>query len=364
MRLAPVDRSGRSVPAVSARETIPAAFFRELHQTFQRAVERTTGAIDRFYAIGGYTVELSFAGPSLIPSVTPAFEHLAAEPIENPALTVCLWDSASTGTEMPPPPWEEADYVARGEIRGYSNEHIHTVFHPGSGVLGILDARQDLALFWIRDARQLPSYESAVPLRPILHRWMRGHGRQLVHGGAVGTRTGGVLLAGRGGSGKTTTALACASSELAYLGDDYCMVANDSIPFVYSLYSSAKLDGSGIRRFPHLTAAISNPDRLDTEKAVLFLSSFAPVVTADGLPAKAILLPQITERFETVLKKASRAACLAALAPSTIFQSAGADSRDFENLSRFVRQVPSYVLELGTDICSIAATVSGFLSEV
>ena len=112
MRLAPVDPSRRTVSPVRAEETVPAAFFQELYQTFQLAERRTKGSINRFYAIGGHSIQLRFAGPSLIPLITPAFEHLATEPTQNPALTVSLWDSASTGTEMPPPPWEETDYLS------------------------------------------------------------------------------------------------------------------------------------------------------------------------------------------------------------------------------------------------------------
>ena len=186
---------------VKAEGTSPATFFKKAYQTFQQAEKLAGGPVNRFYTIAGYTIQLRFAGPALIPFITPALEHLTAEPGSTPALTVCLWDSASTRTKMPPPPWSADDYIARGEVRGYNNDHIHTFFHVGAGALSMLDTRQDLALHWIRDARQLPYYESAAPLRAILHWWMRNHGCQLVHGGAVGTPLGGVLLAGRGGSG-------------------------------------------------------------------------------------------------------------------------------------------------------------------
>ena len=184
-------------PSVKAEETSPAAFFEQVYHTFQQAERLAGGSVDRLYTIGGYTIQLRFAGPVLIPFITPALEHLAAKPGSAPVLTVCLWDSVSTGTKTPPPPWSADDYIARGEIRGYNNDHIHTVFHVGAGVLSMLDTRQDLALHWVRDARQFPYYESAAPLRAILHWWMRNHGRQLVHGGAVGTSMGGVLLAGK-----------------------------------------------------------------------------------------------------------------------------------------------------------------------
>jgi hypothetical protein len=84
---------------------------------------------------------------------------------------------------------------------------------------------------------------------------------------------------------------------------------------------------------------------------------------ASGFPIRAIVLPQIAHRQETRLKKAPPAASLAALAPSTIFQSAGADRRDFHNLVTFVREVPSYALELGTELPGIRHAVLNLLSR-
>jgi hypothetical protein len=349
-------------PSVKAKETRPAAFFEQVYHAFQQAERLAGGPVDRFYTIGGYTVRLRFAGPALVPFITPALEHLATESGSTPALTVCLWDSASTHTGMPPPPWSADDYIARGQVRGYNNDHIHTVFHLGSGVFSMLDVRLNLALYWVHDAHQLPYYESAAPLRAILHWWMRDHGRQLVHGGAVGTSIGGVLLAGKGGSGKSTTTLACLGSKLAYVSDDYCLLATDSTPYAYSLYNSAKLDAEGVQRFPHLALAISNADRLDVEKALLFLNEFPPVRVVSGFPIRAILLPRITGLSETRLREGSYAASLRALAASTIFQLPSAGRKDFETMAKFVKQVPCYILELGRDIATIPHVILDLLS--
>jgi hypothetical protein len=358
-----MDRSGRIDASVQAEDTRPAAFFQEAYQAFQRAEEAAGGPADRFYNIGEYMVRLRFAGSALIPFITPALEHLAAKHGSAPALTVCLWDRASTHTEMPPCPWATDDYDARGEVRDYNNDRIHIAFHLGAGVLSMLDTRLDLALCWIRDARQLPYYRSAAPLLTILHWWMRNRGRQLGHAAAVGTPRGGVLIPGKSGSGKSTIALACLHSELLYIGDDYVLLSGQPIPFAYSLYNSAKLDPDHIKRFPHLWPTVSNPGRLDKEKALIFLHNHYPHKVTMGFPVRAILLPCITGLPETRLEKASPAASLIALAPSTIFRLPGARHEAFQNLADFVKQVPSYVLELGTDLVKIPGVILGLLSE-
>lgn len=350
--------------AMSAASQVarPEAFLDEIDNTFQRAQDAVGHAVDRFYNIGGYRVRLRFAGPALLEGVTPALQHLAIPPTATPHLTVCIWDSVSTGTEMPPPPWTADDYLARGEIRGYNNERMYTAFHVGANTLNMLDRQQDRAFYWIRDARDLPYYESGSPLRTILHWWMGDHGRQYTHAAAIGTPEGGVLLAGKGGSGKSTTALSCLHSPLVYAGDDYCLLRLDADPYVYSLYNSAKLKPDNIERLPHLVPYISNAGRLGPEKALLFLQRHFPEKIVKGFAVRAILLPRVTGRPDTTLSPASAIAGLSALAPSTIFQLSGAGRKAFVEMSDFVRRLPCYYLELGTDLSQIPGVILSLLN--
>ena len=59
---------------------------------------------------------------------------------------------------------------------------------------------------------------------------------------AVGQAAGGVLLVGAGGSGKSTCALSCLTSDLLYAGDDYVAVELRPEPRVLSLFCSGKLE--------------------------------------------------------------------------------------------------------------------------
>ncbi len=345
----------------STEHSRPAAFFKTLDQTFQQAEKAAGGPVDRHYRIGGHPIRCRFAGAALVSPIKSALEHLATKRVAAPKLTICLWDSVSTSTRMPAPPWEASDYVARGEVRGYNDERFHTVFDLGTGILSMLDTKRNVALYWIRDAHEVAYYESAAPLRTILHRWMRTRGRQLVHAGAVGTPAGGVLLAGKGGSGKSTTALACVNDGFGYVSDDYCLVATDPSPYAFSLYNSAKVDAEGAQRFPRLATAITNENRLNTEKAVLYLAQSRVVKTEECIPIRAVLLPRIGDCPETTLSETTCAEGLKELAASTIFQLPGAGEEDLEAIGRFVRQVPSYVLNLGRDVAGISRAVSEVL---
>ena len=348
------------------------SFFQTLHAWYNH-ITRTTGTVDRFFTIGGYTICLSFATEDMAGQLTPALAHLKTSAIDDPALTICLWDNASTQTQLPgllPAfmrsfQWYWHEYLdPRQNVQPLCSDRFQTRFNLGANVFSSLDTKQNLALYWIEDLMRLPYWEKGSPLQAILNWWTSAHQRQYVHAAAVGTSTGGVLLAAKGGSGKSTSALACLNSELTYASDDYCLVATDPAPYVYSLYNSAKLKGAAdLERFPHLAPLLSNGDRLHEEKAMIFLKQHFPEKVVSGFPIRAILVPKITGQQDTKLTRSTAIAALKALAPSTLFQLSGSGQSSMQTMSSLVKQVPCYTLELGTDISQIPEVILEFLSS-
>jgi len=343
-------------------ENKPFSFFETTSKVFQET-HRNVEIINRFYSVGGYPVKLQFAGHALIPLLTPALDHLVIDQTPSPSLTICLWDSESTGTYMPSPPWSLEDYFARGEIKDYNNNNIFTACNKGSGALSILNKNFSTGLWWIRNACEVPFYESGSPLLMLFHWWLRHKQCQVVHAGAVGTKDAGVLLVGKGGSGKSSTTITCLNSELLYAGDDYCILTTTSVPSVFSLYSSGKLDANHIKKFPHLLPIVNNKDRTDVEKPLLFFNQHYSEKIVKKFPIRAIFLPRITGLPDTTLTPTTQAVALKALAPNTLFQLLGADSLTFHEIAKFVRQVPCYYLNLGTELDKIPLVISKFLSE-
>ena len=337
-------------------------YFQSVYDLFKSSQEKT-GPVERSYNIGGYHVRLSFAGSALL-SLTKAIEHLAADDHAAPDLTICLWDSESTGQRMIARPWHESDFLARGVIHGYNTERIYTAFQHGSGAVNVLDKERNLAVFWAPDSK-LPYWEYGSPLRSILHWWLLSQGLQLVHAAAVGNSNGGVLIGGKGGSGKSTTALTCLESDLKYIGDDYTLLGLDAgRPVVHSLYNSAKLNSDHVQRFPALLPKVANPDRLADEKALLFVNEHYPAKVAIQLPVRAVLLPRVTGLPETSWKRVSVAMTLAALAPSTIFQLPRAGGEAFQFLAAFIRRLPCFSLEVGTNLSTIPPVIEELLAGI
>lgn len=349
--------------ASEAEQKDPLSFFNTVYALYETA-ETAGGCIDRFYCIAGYKIRLRFAGSALIPYMTPALAHLATEPVSDPALTVCLWDSTSTNVVMPPPPWRRNQYhPKRGEIMGFNTERIHTSFQWGAYALSLLDNERNLGIYWVDTTEQIPYWETGSPLRTIFNVWLSQRGIQLVHAGAVGIPSGGVLLVGKGGSGKSTTALTCLNSELFYASDDYSLIQSEPNPTVFSIYSTGKKNADDVERLPFLGSAISNRERLESEKALYFINDHFPEKILPSFPLKAILVPRITGKTDTTLTATSPAAALTALAPSTMLQLAGAGKEACQLMMKALTQVSCYYLELGTDLKQIPEVILQLLSK-
>ncbi|MCX6624958.1 MAG: serine kinase [Acidobacteria bacterium] len=333
---------------------------------------RQSPVVDRLFRIGGRAIRFRFASPGLAASLTRAFAHLAADEAE-PELTISLWDADAPGG---PPPlllkaylsavasnwWEFLN--ARGELLEFHCPPLMGAYHPGSEVFSLLDAERDLGLYWKRNPERMPYYETGSPLRTMLHWWFREQGMQFVHAAAVGMPTGGVLLAGKGGSGKSTSALACLGSGLQYAGDDYCVASLQPRPSVFSLYNTCKLVGEAdLARFPSLDGRIWNTERAEGDKPTVFLHEHWPEQVSPGFPLKAILVPKVTGRRDTALVPASRMEALTALGPSTLAQLPSSNGQDLSYIRKLIEALPVYRLEAGTDLVQIPAVIQEFLAR-
>jgi hypothetical protein len=183
----------------------------------------------------------------------------------------------------------------------------------------------------------------------------------MIHGGAIGTERGGLLLGGKGGSGKSTTALACLDSALLYAGDDYSLVELSAPPFVHSLYNTAKVKGEAdLYRFPWMSPRICNGERIgpDAEKPMIFLHEHRPDKIITGFPLKAVVLPRFipgTKKCEVITLAPESA--FRAIAQSTVAQLTGAGSEALRAMSRIVHRVPCYLVKLGEDLSDVSKTM-------
>ncbi|MEZ5313900.1 MAG: hypothetical protein R2862_09770 [Thermoanaerobaculia bacterium] len=186
--------------------------------------------------------------------------------------------------------------------------------------------------------------DRAAPLlRPL--RWgLAAHGVEVAHAAAVALDGRALLLAGRGGSGKSTLSVAALLGGFELLGDDYVALGAEGEPHVHALFATAKLDAASLARLPELgDAAPAAP--APGEKAVLPLGPLFTDRLPSTRPLAAIVAPRLGEA--PALRRIGPAEALRRLAPSTLFQLPGSDVVAFGRLAALVRRLPAFELTVG-----------------
>lgn len=342
----------------------PREFYSAVEAAYREAALRV-GQTSLEISLADRPVQIRFASDVLADRLTRALRHNQRNsPDRNPFL-LRVWDTASTGVPAPRPPWGPHDYREQGYIRGFNEDGIRTAFHIGPNVLSMIDETAATGIFWTPDGPGLPDYQVGSPFLIVLQWWARSNGLTLMHAGAVGTEHGGVLLAGAGGSGKSTTSLACSlDRRFRYASDDYCLLQTDPEDMAFTLYNTGKLDGYSASILPALAPHFAGNGKTDDEKSILYMVDANPEALIDRLPVSAILLPTANGATETTIEPVSPGLALQALAPSTVFQLTGAGSESFKALAGLSRRVPCYRLSLSLDMRDCPDRIAQLIREL
>jgi hypothetical protein len=341
----------------------------EQREFFHAALDRAlaagakVGTIERTFALAGSVLSVRFAGDRLAQCFTPALAHLEVPPVLCPDAVFHVWDSESTGVEMVPPICSRDSFTQRGDIWGLGSRRFRSAFHWGEFAVALMDVQASIGVYWTPTAETLPYWAKASPLRSLFHWWMESKGCQLVHGAAVGSGGEAVLVTGRGGLGKSTTALSCLAHGLQYVGDDYLVVQLEPFPRVHSLYSTAKLNWNQMARFPRFAHLARSHDGPEGEKAVMYLHPELSQSIARSVRLKAILTPRIAGQPRTELVPVSPLALHRAASFTTLSQlpHAGRWTQGF--IERLVAQLPGLQLILGSEISEIPPVIEGLLAR-
>lgn len=340
-------------------------FFQETARGFDRAADKL-GKSTHDFRVAGRHMRVRIAGSALAHLIRP-LAHLncdaAVRSVEDPELEILAWDSAD-GWLPPRPPWDFRKLAHCGAIAGLENERICVNYFGDHGLLCLYDRQTRRALYWLPDAARLPFWEIAAPFRIVLHWWSQSFGGQMVHAAAVGRDGQGVLLAGRGGSGKSTTAIACVDSGMQYVGDDYVLLTRTPTPTAHSLYHSGKIRTAFLRQaLPHWqdrVAAELGPER----KSLFFMHECAPRQVSDQLTIRGVLQPKVAAAQRSSLAPLSQSLGLLAIAPSTIYQLPEARQATLSFLADCLGGIPMFQLQLGAELASAPRELSSFLGAM
>lgn len=365
-------------------------YFAQLEECFERAAEAAGGASEHDLEIAGLQVRLRCAGDPIAAALLPPFEHLAVGVQSgSPALTISLFDTASTGVDAPPAAWPPLQAEpGTNPVARLCSAGASVLAAAGSGAITAVKPAAGKAVFYLADAKRVPSSERAAPLREALLLLMAERDRWMTHAGAVGRDGRGVLLVGRGGSGKSTLALSCALAGMEIVADDYVLLEAGPPPIAHAMQSTAKLTEDSAERLGVPAGVIDVAGFEQTlegpAKALVDIRSLASTRIRRRLEIGAVITPSLsslTSRFvspmaangevsgtggsvEPVLRAISAAEGLRAVAPSTIVQSGFGGEKVLAALAQLVRRVPSYTLELSPDPAANAAAIDQLVGEL
>lgn len=344
-----------------ARDQVP---FDRMRDKFASAIA-TAGAVtlNRQYSVAGYAVRVRVVGKQLVEQTKHALAHLRGAQSPTCALTIDLWDEQAAGVSWPRDrprdtpdvlmmmrATDDGQFVCEERLQG---EHW-------------LDRSNHRIVGCTRSADQRHLDERARPFHKLLATWLNDRGIQFVHSGLISIAGKGVLFAGHGGAGKSTSSIACLRAGFEYLGDDFIGIERktDGSFMGYGLYASCLLDVHHMKRFPDLLPYAHLPFHPHEEKAVFYLADAFPRALRDKVTIDAIALPRVVDTEHTHFERASPKQALLALAPTSVMLLPVPTAKAFHVLAQLVEDVPVYWLKLGRDVNRIPEAVEQLVRGV
>ncbi len=334
-----------------------------MQNAFTWAVRNQPGElVESSYVFAGQIVNVSVVGRQLWERLNLPLKHLrVAERAAEPAPRIELWDSHDTRTDCP----VSADDGAASHSPGFTvSESERFVGYRLPTSITCLDRAKQQIVGCVTRADRLSLYEAGRPLHVPLTIWHNDREVPVIHAGLVSLNGKGVLFAGSGGVGKSTSSLTCLLAGFDFLSDDLIALqtrkGGDLIG--HSLYGSTFLDADHLERFPSLEPyAMTSLYPAEEKRMVLLSQIFSPRLMK-ATPISVVVLPRVVPDGRSMLRDASRAEALLALAPSSLLMfKIGSGISGFRKLAALVERVRCYRLDIGRDVNEIPARVEKLL---
>lgn len=332
--------------------------------------QEVPAALSKFtFNLNGFFIEVISFDSVFLHQMTKSFEHLKVKNSNKAIkidLTIYLLGENANHIED-----ELSLFVTtKKNLLRIQSSKVKFLYNPGFNGAHVnfsyFNEQKKIAAFWVRDIKNIPEFEKASPFRMILNWWVETKGWFLLHAASVGYLDKGLIIVGKSGKGKTSTALtALTTGKLSYIGDDYILLDQKKNPWAVSLYSSAKLDSLTVKRFPELKKAITK-SKDPTQKSTVYLNDFDSKKIVRTLPVKAVVIPQVKNSKESTYESIPPSQALFALAPSTIFQllPENPTTHSFSDITKLVSKLPCYQFYAGHDKNIIAQKLKELLDEL
>lgn len=342
------------------------SFFLAVSKATEKAFSSPESIIEKQIRLAGFTIRLRFAGVEMVQHMIPAISHLLIDIDKKKSdYIINIWDSRSSGTEIPNAPCSIDDFQIRGEISGLKSDRFETAYFTHARMLSVLDHYENVGIVCCMDHFRIPAFELACPFRGIFSWILRRNKITMVHAASVGTSDGYVLIGGYSGAGKSSTALRCLIGGLDYLGDDITAISvQNRLPKVHSVYSSGKTLSADLYKFSPLNSSRYSHFEEEYEKEIFFLNpSFADQLCEMGHLC-AVVIPHQDPSLEIGIQPLSIAKAINIIGSSTQKLLPDAGNEIIDVLSSILHIVPCYQFNLGNDPDKIASTLTKLILKL
>jgi hypothetical protein len=228
----------------------------------------------------------------------------------------------------------------------------------------LIDADKRHSIVWFADAATIPEWVIYDQIRDALH-WLSYESNfGLFHAAALRLGAVGCLIAGKGGSGKSTLTAAAIVRGFDTAGDDVVLIETTAAPRVHAVFDTVKLDDKSLARFSQFEPFISNARRGVEDKAIVRLFDSSPDRIASGFPLHVILHAHLTGGQQSRIAKSTPSDAFRALAPSSLLLLRAQGRQVAANCAKLVGRLGTYAFEIGTDTDAAVAELAGFVDQL
>ena len=317
--------------------------------------------VEQDFSFGQFDLHTWIVGRQLARRLTRMWQHLAQPRSLRPHYTLEVWDESIARVGLPSSICNDLPNVEKLQVL----DGDCVAQRSGGIAYTVMDRASHAIVGWRADANQLHQTDCDKPLVEFLTLVLLEHGIQVVHAGAVSHDGHAVLLAGMGGSGKSTCALACLQAGWEFLGDDYVGFTPAEHNIATSLYAIARLAEPQLDKLPRFKPYAEPSNNSLNDKPLIFVGEAFPSLMRRTAPIGAIALPRVVDAINSSVRVASAAEALRRLAPSSVvLMPRDAAPLGFEHLASLARLVPAFWLDLGRDLQSIPNCMTQIVGQV
>lgn len=308
----------------------------------------------RHFALPGHDLSVNYAGRASADALCLAFKHRESPAaLSGNAPLRWLIADASGIDGLPPLPDPPHPLHPLGSL--HRNAGNNVLIERRRGFVTAFDVAAMELITIVDGPESIDTDLAAKPLLRFLLSLMMQRNFVLCHAALLGGAGGGLLVTGKGGSGKSTISAAGLVGGTAFCSDDFVALERRGDALVgHCLYASIMLNAGHIDRFPALAARAT---RFRTD---IFAKHMVPVADAfpgqvrQSLTIDAVAVPQIVAEAGSALVPGARADMLRAITPTSVFSSPWREGDRVRFLFDTVSRLEPLVYRSGSDFAGIA----------